>query len=74
MPIKKRRISAENALGDGQAWYRGQQAGWVEAILALQEMGDPGCKIAARRLQQHFSLDDDGAIVLCDGSAETDKE
>lgn len=46
------------------AWYRGRLAGLVESILALQEMEDPGSKLAASRLQKHFHLNDDGAIVI----------
>lgn len=45
----------------GVAWYRGQHAGWIDAVVALRELGMPG---AARRLQKHYDMDDEGTVVL----------
>lgn len=40
-------------------WYRGKHAGYIEAVLALQEMGHT--RIAAK-LQKHLGLSDEGTI------------
>ncbi len=47
--------------GKALGWRRGQQSGWIEAVLTLQEMGHT--RIAAK-LQRHFGLDDTGALHL----------
>ena len=47
--------------GSSVGWYRGKQAGIIDVILTLQEMGHT--RIAAK-IQKHYDMDDDGSIEL----------
>jgi hypothetical protein len=45
----------------GLGWHRGWQAGIIDAILTMQEMGYTR---AATRVQKHYEMDDKGNITL----------
>ena len=58
-----RTMASHNNRGHGSSvgWYRGKQAGQIDVILTLQEMGHT--RIAAK-LQKHYGINDNGSLEM----------
>ena len=61
VPSARYRGAGGIGAGGELGWYRGEHAGWINAILMLQKMGH---KRIAAKLQKHYGLNDRGAIEL----------